>query len=97
MSKRHPIETVSAGSGSAFDPEAVQVLTECMPQDAMPRKEREVALVELTPGMVLAKGVYDSNGFQLLSEDQELTTIAISKLHAYRRASVVSKFVQVYC
>lgn len=95
--RRHPVETVSAGLGSAFDPDAVQVLVECMPHDAMPRKEREVALVELTPGMVLAKGIYDSNGLQLLAEDQELTPVAIAKLHAYRRVSTVNQFVQVYC
>ena len=96
-SKCHPAETVSAGLGSAFDPDAVQVLMECMPHDAMPRKEREVALVELTPGMVLAGGIYDSNGLLLLHENQELTAVAIAKLHAYRRVSAVSQFVQVYC
>jgi response regulator RpfG family c-di-GMP phosphodiesterase len=96
-SKRHPAETVSSGLGSAFDPDAVRVLMECMPHDAMPRKEREVALVELTPGMVLAGGIYDANGIQLLSQDQELTAAAIAKLHTYRRVSAVNQFVQVYC
>jgi len=95
--KCHPAEAVSAGTGTAFDPNAVQVLMECLPQDSMPRKEREVTLAELEPGMVLAKGVYDANGFLLLFEGQELTSAAIDKLHAHRRVSPVSQFAQVYC
>ncbi len=96
-SKCHPVQAVSAGVGSAFDPEAVEVLMECLPHDAMPRKEHEVSLAELAPGMVLAKGIYDTNGLLLLFQGQELTSAAIGKLHIHCRVSSMNQFVQVYC
>lgn len=95
--QHHPAEAVSAGIGTIFDPNAVQVLMECLPQDSMPRKECEVALTELKPGMILAKGIYDTNGVLLLFEGQELTPAAIAKLHAHRRVSPLGQFAQVYC
>ncbi|HYE33691.1 MAG TPA: HD domain-containing phosphohydrolase, partial [Methylomirabilota bacterium] len=72
-------------SGYAFHPEAVRTLLRALPSAELPRKHKEVLLSELEPGMVLAKGIYTSQGLLLLPEGQQLSSPYIDKLLNHNR------------
>lgn len=91
------IEEIKLGSGSAFDPEAVRAFLRALPRATMPRKEREVLLSELRPGMVLAKGIYTANGLLLMPEGQQLSAPYIDKLLNHNRINPISQSLIVYC
>lgn len=91
------VELIKRDSGSAFDPEAVRVFLRCLPRASIPRKQREVLLSELAPGMVLAKGIYTANGMLLMPDGQCLNEIYIDKLHNHNRISPISQSLMVFC
>ncbi|MGD1085886.1 MAG: HD domain-containing phosphohydrolase [Verrucomicrobiota bacterium] len=88
---------ISAGSGSAFDPEAVRVFLRAAPRAVVPGRQREVPLSELAPGMVLAQGIYSENGVLLIPDGQRLTATYIDKLINYNRINPISQSLLVYC
>ena len=91
------VEAVKLGSGHAFDPDAVRAFLRALPQAAVPRREREVLLAELRPGMVLAKGIYTANGLLLIPEGQQLSALYIDKLLNHNRINPISQSLIVYC
>src|SRR5687768_3046943 len=91
------IQGVRLGSGTAYDPEAIRVFVRAIPKAAVPRKEREVLLSELAPGMVLAKGIYTSNGLLLIPEGQQLSAPYIDKLLNHNRINPINQSLVVYC
>ena len=91
------IQAVRLGSGTAYDPEAIRVFVRAIPKAAVPRKEREVLLSELAPGMVLAKGIYTSNGLLLIPEGQQLSAQYIDKLLNHNRINPINQSLVVYC
>jgi HD-GYP domain-containing protein (c-di-GMP phosphodiesterase class II) len=91
------IQAVRLASGTAFDPEAIRVFVRAIPKAAVPRKEREVLLSELAPGMVLAKGIYTSNGLLLIPEGQQLSGPYIDKLLNHNRINPINQSLVVYC
>ena len=84
-------------SGTEFDPDAVRLLIRCQPRATMPRKQRELLLTELAPGLVVAKGIYTANGILLIPEGQTLTEASIDKLNNHHRISPISQLLLVYC
>lgn len=91
------IQAIRLDSGTAFDPEAIRVFVRAIPKAAVPRKEREILLSELTPGMVLAKGIYTSNGLLLIPEGQQLSAPYIDKLLNHNRINPINQSLVVYC
>lgn len=91
------VEAIRLGSGREFDPDAVRVFLRSLPSAAVPRKEREVLLSELKPGMVLAKGIYTANGILLIPEGQKLSETFIDKLYNHNRINPISQALLVYC
>lgn len=91
------VQAVRLGSGTAFDPEAVRVFVRAIPKAAVPRKEREVLLSELSPGMILAKGIYTANGLLLIPEGQQLSGPYIDKLLNHNRINPINQSLVVYC
>jgi response regulator RpfG family c-di-GMP phosphodiesterase len=91
------VQSLQKDAGSAFDPEAVRVFLQSLPQAAVPRKQREVSLSELTPGMVLAKGIYTANGMLLVPDGQRLNETFIDKLRNHHRINPISQSLLVYC
>lgn len=89
------IEMVQRESGKAFDPEAVRVFARHRPH-AITRKEREVLMAELRPGMVLAKGVYTAGGLLLIPEGQSLNETYIDKLRNHDRVNPIKQLLLVY-
>ena len=90
------IERVQTGRGKAFDPEAVKALLRCLPQASVPRREREVAVHELRPGMVLARGVYSRHGVQLAPDGQSLTEAYIERILRHHRLKPIGQSLLVY-
>lgn len=91
------IQGIRLASGTAFDPEAVRVFVRAIPKAAIPRKEREVLLSELAPGMVLAKGIYTPSGLLLIPEGQQLSETYIDKLLNHNRINPINQSLVVYC
>lgn len=97
LSAPDALDELRLGSGSAFDPEAVRVLLRALPLAPLPRKEREVTLAELRPGMTLASGVYTANGLLLMAEGQTLNPTYIEKLLNHDRVQPITQSLVVYC
>jgi HD-GYP domain-containing protein (c-di-GMP phosphodiesterase class II) len=91
------LQSIRLNAGTAFDPEAVRVFTRAMPKAAVPRKEKEVMLSELAPGMIVAKGIYTANGLLLISEGQQLNATYIDKLLNHNRINPINQSLVVYC
>ena len=85
------------GAGTQFDPEAVRVFLRALTVAHVSRKEREVMLGELRPGMVLARGIYTSNGLMLVPEGQQLNATYIEKLLNHNRIQPLAQSLLVYC
>ena len=90
------IDNIKLSSGFAFDPEAVRAFLRAIPAAAVPRKQREVLLAELHPGMVVAKGIYTANGLLLIPEGQQLTETYIDKLRNHNRIQPINQALLVY-
>ena len=91
------VESIQLASGSAFDPEAVRAFLRVLPKATIPRREREVLLSELRPGMVLAKGIYTANGLLLIPEGKELSAPTIDKVLNHNKIQPISQCLVVYC
>jgi response regulator RpfG family c-di-GMP phosphodiesterase len=91
------VEAIKLVSGTAYDPDAVRAFLRALPQATVRRKEREVLLSELEPGMVLANGIYTANGLLLIPEGQPLSESSIGKLQNHNRVDPISQALLVYC
>jgi response regulator RpfG family c-di-GMP phosphodiesterase len=91
------MDKLKAGSGSAFDPEAVRVFLRAHNVAIVPRKERQVSLGQLRPGMVLAKGIHTYNGLLLVSQGQQLNATYIEKVLNHNRIQPITENVVIYC
>lgn len=80
-----------------WDPDAVSALAKAAPLTKMPRGEREILLIELKPGMVLARDIFNANNFLLLPKGRELTDASINKLLSINRITPLDPHVLVYC
>lgn len=90
------LEKIKQARGTQFDPEAVRALLRCLPQATVPKRQREVLLSELMPGMVLARGIYTSNGMLLIPDGQRLTEPSIDKLNNHNRVSPIHQSLLVF-
>jgi response regulator RpfG family c-di-GMP phosphodiesterase len=97
LDPRAVMEMINRGSGTAFDPEAVRLFMRHVPKAVTPGRQREVLLTDLTPGMVLAQGIYSENGVLLMPDGQRLTATYIDKLLNYNRINPISQSLMVYC
>ena len=91
------VEFIRNGSGSAFDPEAVRAFVRCLPHAVVPKRQREVLVSELKPGMVLANGIYTANGLLLIPAGQTLSEPHIAKLQNHNQVSEITQSLLVYC
>jgi response regulator RpfG family c-di-GMP phosphodiesterase len=91
------VEKIKMNSGSAFDPEAVRIFLRAHTVAVIPRRERQVGLTELRPGMVLAKGIHTYNGLLLVSEGQQMNATFIEKVLNHNRIQPITEALVVYC
>ncbi len=91
------VELIKQGSGTKYDPEAVRAFLRSLPKATVPRKQREVLLSELQPGMILARGIYTANGMLLIPDGQQLSEAYIDKLRNHNRVNPIAQSLVVYC
>ncbi len=90
------VEEIKLASGTKFDPDAVRAFLRALPDARVQRKEREVLLSELQPGMVLASAIYSAHGLLLVPEGQPLNEPAIDKLKNHHRIAPITQCLLVY-
>ena len=90
------LEKIKQARGTQFDPEAVRALLRCLPQATVPKRQREVLLSELMPGMVLARGIYTASGMLLIPDGERLTEPFIDKLNNHNRVSPIHQSLLVF-
>jgi response regulator RpfG family c-di-GMP phosphodiesterase len=88
---------IEAESEKMFDPDAISALAKAAPLTKMPRGEREILLIELKAGMVLAREIFNANGFLLLPKGREMTDGSINKVLSINRVTPIDPLVLVYC
>ena len=91
------VEEIKLQANTAFDPDAVRVFLRALPLAHAPRREKQVPLSELRPGMVLARGIYTPNGLLLAPEGQQLNPTYIEKLLNHDRIQPINQSLVVYC
>jgi len=91
------VDKLKEGAGSLFDPEAVRIFVRAHTVAVVPRKERQVFLTELRPGMVLARGIHTYNGLLLVSQGQLLNATYIEKVLNHNRIQPITETVVIYC
>lgn len=97
LPRNEAMEDIKVKAGTTFDPEAVRALLKAIPLAPLPKKEREILLSELRPGMVLARGIYTANGLLLVPEGQQLNATYIEKLLNHNRVQPITQSLVVYC
>ena len=88
---------LKTGVDTAFDRESLKLFLHAQTIAAVPRRERQVHLGELRPGMVLAKGIYTPSGLLLVPEGKTLNATYIEKVLNYNRVQPLVQTLTVYC
>ncbi len=82
--------------GTVFDPTAIEIVARAVPLTRMPLGEREILLIELKPGMVLARDILNAIGLLLLPKGRELTEATINKVWSIDGNTPLDQQVLVY-
>ncbi len=93
----HALEKIEEQLGSKFDPALGRLVHKYLhthPVDAA-RAARPVDLLDLTPGMVLAAGIYTVGGTKLLPIGTELTRDHISRVVHYNNVEPIEETVYI--
>jgi hypothetical protein len=96
LSNEQAVEYLLSESGRAFDPEAVRLFVRSVRLSELPPNIREVLMVELRPGMKLAKGIQSTTGVLLMPEGHELSEVSIAKLRGHAAQHLVTERLLVY-
>ena len=91
------VEDIKLQADTAFDVDAIRVFLRALPLVHTLRKERQIQLSELRPGMVLARGICAPNGLLLAPEGQQLNFTYIEKLLNHNRIQPIDQSLVVYC
>jgi hypothetical protein len=91
------VEEIKMQANTAFDADAIRVFLRALPLSRAPRKERQISLSELRPGMVLAREIYAPSGLLLAPEGQQLSFTYIEKLLNHDRIQPIDQSLVVYC
>ena len=91
------IEKIKTGVDTAFDREALKIFLHAQAVASVPRRERQITLGELRPGMVLACGIYTPSGLLLVPEGKMLNATYIEKVLNYNRVLPLAQTLTVYC
>jgi len=96
LPKTLALSSILEQSGSAFDPEAVRLFFKMTQSADLPQQIREVMVDELTPGMILSKGIFNDVGMLLVPEGQPLTAATIAKIKNYNMLTSVTERLLIF-
>ena len=91
------LEQIKDGRDTAFDREALKIFLHAHAIAIVPRRERQIILGELRPGMILARGIYSPTGLLLVPEGRLLNATYIEKVLNYNRIQPLVQTLTVYC
>ena len=91
------IDAIQVGAGTVFDADAVRAFLSAYPRILSLRRQLEIPVSELRPGMILAKGIYNPNGALVLPEGQQLTETSIGTLRNNSRIMPLNHLLLVTC
>jgi response regulator RpfG family c-di-GMP phosphodiesterase len=83
-------------TGTAFDPNAVEIVAKAIPLTRMPLGEREILMTEMKARMVLARDIHNAHGHLLLPKGRELLDGSINKIWSIDRMTPLDQLVLVY-
>ncbi len=90
------LKEIEAQADKMFDSRAIQLVAKAVPLTRMPLGEREILLMELKPGMVLAREIFNAHGMLLLPKGRELNDASIYKVWSINRMAPIDQIVLVY-
>jgi response regulator RpfG family c-di-GMP phosphodiesterase len=96
LPKEQAAEYVQQESGRAFDPEAVRLFLRAVRLSDLPDNVKEVLMVELEPGMRLARGIVTPSGMLLMPEGHILSDVSIAKLGNHGQQHLVTERLLIY-
>ena len=96
LNKEEAVDDILRKSGSAFDPEAVRLFMKATRLVTLPRKYKEVLLSELSPEMVLAKGIFSPTGLLLIPEGHVLTEKMVDKIRDHNMVDPINQCLLIY-
>lgn len=91
LPRQAALDAILAGSGTAYDPEAVRLFLKVTQLARLPRQVCELMLDELEPGMVLASGIYSPHGLLLIGEGLELSPASIAKIRSHNQVTPIQQ------
>lgn len=91
LPRQAALDAILAGSGKAYDPEAVRLFLKVTQLARLPRQVCELMLDELEPGMVLASGIYSPHGLLLIGEGLELSPTSIAKIRSHNQVTPIQQ------
>lgn len=97
LTREDAMEEIKSQANTAFEPDAIRVFLRALQFAKVPRRERQVLISELRPGMVLARGIYAANGLLLAPEGQQLNLSCIEKLLNHNQMHPINQSLVVYC
>lgn len=97
LTREDAVEEIKGQANTAFEPDAIRVFLRALQFADVPRKERQVEISELRPGMVLARAIYAANGLLLAPEGQQLNLSCIDKLLNHNQIYPINQSLVVYC
>lgn len=97
MSKREAIEAVQKGSSRHFDPEIVTALAHLVGQDGWKRSDSigTSDVLDLEPGMILAKTLRTKDGMVVAGEGHELRETDIARIRKLAHANSIASKVTI--
>lgn len=94
---QHLFKDLQSQAEVMFDPKPIDAVINAAPATTMPRGIREILLIELEQGMVLARDISNTSGLCIIAKDKELTTAWINKISNINNATPLKPFTMVYC
>ncbi len=91
------IAEIETHTETLFDGAAIRALARAVPLTAMPQGEREILMIELKAGMLLARDIYNTNGHLLIPKGRPMTDASINKLMNINRVTPLDPLVLVFC
>lgn len=91
------LKDMEAQAEKMFDPRALEIIAKAVPRTELPQGMREILLIELQPGMILAKDIYNTSGMCILAKGRELTTAWVNKINSINNTTPLDPLVLVYC
>ena len=91
------LSTIFSQVITAQNPASTPIPVDARQQAAeMTRRQREIPMSELIPGMVLAHGIHTANGLLLIPEGQMLNEPYIDKLRNHNRVNPIKQALLIY-